>query len=37
MILFAPVLFETERAQMIEMERSHKQQVWQIFILRRLR
>lgn len=30
MILFAPVLFETERAQMIELERSQKQQVWQL-------
>lgn len=28
MILFAPVLFETERAQMVELERSQKQQVW---------
>lgn len=27
MILFAPVLFETERAQMAELERSQKQQV----------
>lgn len=25
MILFAPILFETERAQMIEMEKSQKQ------------
>lgn len=27
MILFAPVLFETERAQMVELEMSQKQRV----------
>lgn len=27
MVLFAPVLFETERAQMAELEKSQKQRV----------